>query len=164
MPVLYAAMGRRLGYPIHLCRANGHLLCRWDRGNEQERFNIEASGRGLATFPDEHYLSWPRPIPPSIARAGLFLKNLNPVEELAIFLNTRGACLCDLRHYFDAIVAYAQAHRADPADPSHMGALMNAINAELRAREADNPHGMKDIYLMPGLLPLGIPYQGNKQS
>ena len=164
MPVLYAAVGRRLGYPIRLSRANGHLFCRWDSGDQRERFNIEASGRGLATFPDEHYLTWPRPIPPPIACAGLFLKNLNPVEELALFLNTRGACLCDTRHYFDAIVAYAQAHRTDPADPSHMGGLMNAINAELRARSSDNPPGRRDIYLMPGLLPLGIPFRGNEQS
>ena len=104
MPVLYAAIGGdsiirfTSAGPMDTCSVDGTAAAK------RQRFNIEASGRGLGTFPDEHYLTWPRPIPAALARTGLFLKNLNPVEELAIFLNTRGACL------------------------SHMGGLMNAIN------------------------------------
>ena len=51
MPVLYASIGRNLGYPIYLVAAKGHFFCRWHSVKTGERFNIEASGRGLNTFP-----------------------------------------------------------------------------------------------------------------
>jgi hypothetical protein len=37
MPVLYAAVARRLGDPVSLVTAKEHVFCRWERG--QERFN-----------------------------------------------------------------------------------------------------------------------------
>ena len=43
MPVLYAAVGRRLGYPIYICMARSHLYCRWQTQDNRERFNIEGS-------------------------------------------------------------------------------------------------------------------------
>lgn len=46
LPVLYAAVGRLVGYPIYLVAAKGHFFCRWHNARTGERFNIEASGRG----------------------------------------------------------------------------------------------------------------------
>ncbi len=45
MPVLYTAIGRRLGWPMKLAAARGHLFCRWDDPNGhhpfgKERFNL----------------------------------------------------------------------------------------------------------------------------
>jgi len=34
MPVMYVAIGRRLGYPMKLVSAKAHLFCRWDDGKE----------------------------------------------------------------------------------------------------------------------------------
>ncbi len=45
-PVIYAAIGRRLGYPIKLVHAKQHTFCRWDE-RDGERFNIEATSPGL---------------------------------------------------------------------------------------------------------------------
>jgi hypothetical protein len=95
MPVLYASIGRNLGYPIYIVCAKGHLFCRWQSVKTGERFNIEASGRGLNTFPDDHYTKWPRPIEPAEVHHGVFLRNLEPVEELGCFMATRGHCLRD---------------------------------------------------------------------
>jgi Transglutaminase-like superfamily len=53
MPVLYAAVARRLRYPVKLVHANAHLFCRWD--GKETRFNIEGTGKGLSFFPDEYY-------------------------------------------------------------------------------------------------------------
>ena len=62
MPALYAAVGRKLGYPIYLCTARSHVFCRWASKDGCERFNIEGSGVGLSTPDDDYYKKWPRPI------------------------------------------------------------------------------------------------------
>jgi hypothetical protein len=40
LPVVYASIGRRLGYPIRLACAKRHLFARWDDPAAGERFNI----------------------------------------------------------------------------------------------------------------------------
>lgn len=92
MPVLYAAIGRRLGYPIKLVLAKQHVFCRWDDG--KERFNIEAASNGGIDYPpDEHYRTWPIAISDTEMKSGEFLKSLTPQEELATFLLQRASCL-----------------------------------------------------------------------
>ncbi len=94
MPVLYAAIGRRLGFPIKLVLAKQHSFCRWD--GDGERFNIEATSPGFNPRPDEHYRSWPIPISQEEVDAGWYLKSLTPTEELAYFIGQRGNCFFDL--------------------------------------------------------------------
>ncbi len=60
MPALYAAVGRRLGYPLKLVTTKAHLFLRWE--NENERFNLEATGRGMNRYDDEHFKRWPLPV------------------------------------------------------------------------------------------------------
>lgn len=135
MPVLYAAVGRNLGYPIYLVPAKAHLFCRWADRQTGERFNIEGSGRGLNTLSDQHYAKWPRPITDKEIHHGIYLRNLDPIEELAAFMLTRGHCLDDKGHLLDAIVAYAHAHRLAPTDPMAMGFLLGALNKEIDLRQ-----------------------------
>src|SRR5262249_50888264 len=52
MPVIYAAVGRRLNYPIKLVGTRTHLFCRWDDPRTGERLNIEGAGDGFGIFPD----------------------------------------------------------------------------------------------------------------
>jgi hypothetical protein len=51
MPVVYVAVGRRLGYPLRLVVAHGagfgHFFARWDDPHG-ERLNIEATAQGLS--------------------------------------------------------------------------------------------------------------------
>jgi hypothetical protein len=92
MPVLYTAVGRRLGYPIKLALAKQHVFCRWDDG--KERFNIEAAGNGGIDYPpDDYYRKWPIAISDADMKSGEFLKSLSPQEELASFLLQRASCL-----------------------------------------------------------------------
>lgn len=65
MPVIYVAVGRRLGFPLKLVEAPGHLFLRWEdlqgeRFGFPERFNIEGAGEGISSFPDDFYRTWPR--------------------------------------------------------------------------------------------------------
>jgi hypothetical protein len=91
LPTLYLAVGRRLGYPLKLVRTTQHLFLRWQDENG-ERFNIEPTSKGLNCFPDEHYLSWPKPSTADIAEEMGGMKSKTPREELAAFLDTRGIC------------------------------------------------------------------------
>jgi hypothetical protein len=134
MPVLYAAVGRNLGYPIYLVCAKGHFFCRWQSIKTGERFNIEASGHGLSTFSDEHYMTWPRPINPAEVAEGIYLRNLEPAEELAHFMALRGHCLRDASHLHDAIVAYSHARRLAPADPVLFSFLVGSLHCEIAER------------------------------
>ncbi|MCG8449680.1 MAG: transglutaminase-like domain-containing protein [Pirellulales bacterium] len=107
LPVLYAAVGRRLGYPIRLVETWEHLFCRWEEADE--RFNIEATTEGLVVHPDEHYLTWPRAAPAGLVEKGWLLQTLSPQDELASFYHNRANCFFD---WLDFPSAYEAAQLA----------------------------------------------------
>ena len=108
MPVLYIAIGRRLGYPLHLVHAGEHLFVRWEEPGG-ERFNIEATTLGFAPSDDEYYRHWPKPISDEEVGLGYFLRNLTPQEEYAAFLRLRGQCWLDHLRTAAALEALARA-------------------------------------------------------
>jgi len=108
MPVLYAAIGRRLRYPLKLVLAKGHLFVRWDDPEGEAwkpgaRFNIEATSQGLSCPPDEHYLQWPVPIDEKELALGFCLRSLQAREEVALFRSTRAICLWENRRYAESL-------------------------------------------------------------
>ncbi len=122
MPVLYAAVGRRLGYPIRLVLAKQHVFCRWEDG--QERFNIEGTAiGGVDFFPDDHYRTWPAPLSDRDVESGEFLRSLSPVDELALFVLNRGACLAANGEHPEALACYTEAHRLMPSAMTPLLAL-----------------------------------------
>jgi hypothetical protein len=146
MPVMYVAIGRRLGYPLKLVEAPGHLFFRWDdpegrRFNAPERFNVEGAGRGISCFPDDFYRKWPREWKPLEKVAGCYLKSMSPAEELAGFLATRGACLEDNGRIAEAIQAFAWATKLVPDDVRYHTQVAKLFNqsyeASLQALEAE---------------------------
>jgi hypothetical protein len=112
MPVLYVAIGRRLGYPLKLVTTKAHLFVRWE--GKGERFNIEATSHGLNSFPDDYYRHWPFEITPAEEAAQGYLKSLTPPEELAVFLSIRGLCLRETGKIAEAAQAFAAAARLAP--------------------------------------------------
>ena len=115
LPVLVVALGRRLGYPMYLAVAQGHFFCQW-LNDDDSHVNFEISGNNgeCSRYDDEHYHQWPRPLTAAHLSSGRYLRALNPCEELAAFLETRGHCLADNGRYDEAREAYEQAHRAAP--------------------------------------------------
>jgi hypothetical protein len=117
MPVLYAAIGRRLGYPIRLVNVKQHTFCRWDEPGQ--RFNIEATCRGFRSPSDEHYRMWPLPISERELEKGGYLRSLAPRQELAFFLSQRGHCWFEHLQAFWAAEAHYWAHKTAPDDLAH---------------------------------------------
>jgi hypothetical protein len=117
MPVLYAAIGRRLGYPLKLVATKAHLFLRWEDG--KERFNLEATGRGMNRYDDEHFKRWPFPVSEEEIRAEGYLKSLTAAEELAVFLSLRGNCLKESGRIQEAATCYSQAARLAPGARSY---------------------------------------------
>src|ERR1035437_8744782 len=112
MPVLYIAIGRRLGYPLKLVTTKSHLFIRWE--SAAERFDLEGTGKGMNRYGDEHFKQWPFPVTEEEIQADGYLKSLTPVEELALFLSLRGHCLKEAGRISEAVASYAEAVRLAP--------------------------------------------------
>ena len=130
MPVLYVAVGRRLGYPLKLVSTKAHLFARWE-SPDGKHLNIEATSQGLNCFPDDYYRTWPVPVSDEEIRRGDYLKSLTPDEELAVFLATRGHCLEANGRLAEAQLAHAQAHVLAPKSPVYLAFLAASVKKEL---------------------------------
>jgi hypothetical protein len=142
MPVLYIAIGRRLGYPFYLTTAKEHVFCRWDDG--KERFNIEGSGEGFSSLDDSYYMKWPKPISEAEIKAGEYLQSLNAAESFAVFLAARGHCLEDNGRRAEARVSYVQAAALAPKRTIYQGYLVQSMGfarspAFQQVRQPPNP-------------------------
>lgn len=124
LPVLYAAVGRRLGYPLKLVTTKAHLFMRWEDG--KERFNMEATGKGMNRYDDAHFKQWPFPVSDEEIAWEHYLKSLSPAEELAVFLSLRGNCQKEAGAMEEAARSYAAACRLAPDWPAYR-ALLDAL-------------------------------------
>lgn len=123
LPVLYAAVGRRLGYPLRLATTARHLFIRWDDPCG-ERFNIEISNAGGVDTPsDEHYLDWPVPIRGTKWERVHHRRSLTPREELARAWSKRGFCLDANGYRREAVKAFAVAWSLTPGDVLCMSSM-----------------------------------------
>lgn len=114
MPVLYVAVGRRLGFPMKLVSARGHLFARWESPDGRQRFNIEGSGHGMSSYSDDHYKEWPYPVTESDVVHRNYLKSMTSAEEFALFLEIRGSVLDAQGKWPQAKLALAQAATYNP--------------------------------------------------
>lgn len=140
-PVLYAAIGRRLGYPIRLVKTKCHVFCRWDDSNG-ERFNIEPTNPGFISHSDDYYRSWPFEWTAFEKTTGCWMKNLTPREELAMFLDARGICWFENFQSELAGDCFSASCRLDNGDPDvekrwAMATVLHPIVERLRSRIDD---------------------------
>ena len=112
MPVLYLALGRRLGYPLKLVTTREHLFLRWE--DAADRFDLEATGKGMNRYNDEHFRQWPFPITDAEINENGYLKSLTPAQELSVFLSIRGACLMENRRLPEAVASFDASFRLAP--------------------------------------------------
>lgn len=115
LPIVYASIGRRLGYPIRLVCTKQHLFARWDDTRTGERFNIECAGEGFDDPPDERYREWPQPIRDTEEeRAFGYLQSFSPRRELAECIGKRAFVWRDNKRYWEAAELFCLAAELTP--------------------------------------------------
>jgi Transglutaminase-like superfamily len=132
LPVLYVAVGRRLGYPLKLVPSKNHLFVRWE--DSRERFNVDATAQGMNLHDDNHYRRWPFPISREEEQTFGYLKSLTPAEELTTFLALRGHCLLAAGRVPEAIAAHEAALRFSP-DSRLQQLILSQVRSDVQARE-----------------------------
>jgi hypothetical protein len=116
LPVVYAAVGRRVGYPLKLVSTYQHCFVRWDEPGG-ERFNFEATGPACDAPPDDYYRSgrYLR-LRPDLERRGYLMVPLTPCQELGHFLGERGIYWEEMGSFGRALEAFAWALRLMPGN------------------------------------------------
>ena len=130
MPVMYVAVGRRLGYPLKLVTTNAHVFVRWDGKDHpnpawRRRFNMEGTN-GFSSYPDDHYKTWPFKLTDHQVRVNGYLLSLTPMEEFAMFLAARGHCGVDNKQPTFAARCYENAYRYDIRRPCYRAWFVDA--------------------------------------
>lgn len=118
-PVLFAAVGRRLGYPIKLVLTVRHVFIRWDDPNDA--FNMDSSEFHINRHPDDYYINWPKPWTDAEKRCGAYLRPITATRELGLFLGMRAACLHANHRWSEALANCELAQRLSPLDPLYHG-------------------------------------------
>jgi len=141
LPVVYAAVGRRLGYPLKLVAAHGatanHLFVRWDEPNE--RFNVEVNDTGMNVHPDSYYRTGLYETTPEAETAGCFLQSMAPRKELANFLVQRAWQWYDLGKLRQAVDSWCWATAICPANRLILNTLRLKYNEWLRQLKPRKP-------------------------
>ena len=152
LPVLYVAVGRRLGYPLKLVATKNHLFIRWE--GSRERFNIDATGVGMSVFDDDHYREWPFPVSAEEEKEFGYLKSMTPAEELRVFLSLRGQCLMATGQLDEAIAAHEAALRFAP-DNREQQLVLAAAREEVALRRV-RVEFLPPEQLQRGVIPIGL--------
>lgn len=96
MPVLYMAIGHRLGWPIKGVVSRDHMWARWDDGKRGgQRFNLDATNAdsngadgSFASLTDQEYADWLKTAPEFI-QSGSDMTSLTARQLLGVFLQSR---------------------------------------------------------------------------
>jgi hypothetical protein len=136
LPVIYAAVGRRLGYPLRLVSALGpacgHRFLRWDEPGG-ERFNIEINNMGFDAPPDDYYRSGLYAATRQWETTAPLLRSLTRRQELACFLTDRAWQWLNAGKHAQATDAFLRASQLDPANELHV-ASAEAVGARWRKK------------------------------
>jgi Transglutaminase-like superfamily len=114
MAALHVALGWRLGWPVSLACAGGHVFCRFDDGRTIH--NIEATNNGRGGFhshPDDYYRRTYSVLDDAI-RTGSDLTALDPRRLLGLFVGFRARHWQDIGRWTDAQQDYVLALRLFP--------------------------------------------------
>jgi hypothetical protein len=146
LPVFYAAVGRRLNYPLRLVATRSHLFCRWE--DEEERFNVEATNLGMGSFPDDYYRTGIYAITKAEEEEYGFLKTMTVRQELADFLAQRGFCRLGGGRHKEALKCFAWAAVVSP-DGGPRAVLRRALDGWAQRLQAATPPGFPRVVIKP---------------
>jgi hypothetical protein len=165
LPVVFIAVGRRLGYPLRLVaaalRKDGelrfHSFVRWDEPGG-EHFNYETTGRGFCALSDDHFRD--NGLTRQEEQWGGLLKSLTPREELSAFMEQRGFCLLDTTGFRQAANSFAWAWALAPHNKFIKNRYVRTYNDWLTETKRRLPPRFPEVYTkslrrrFPDTLPL----------
>lgn len=115
LPMLYVAVGQRLGYPVHFATTQAHGYVRYEEGTNH--FNVEATCIGFKTYPDAFYKNWPFPLTDEYIKQAHDLESLDNKMVLGHCLAMRATCLTSMKKYDEAAKVWNEAMRYLPDNP-----------------------------------------------
>ncbi len=116
LPVLYAAIAQRLGYPVTLASAKGHFYVRYEEGGKH--LNVEATSAGYVTHPDSYYRQWPFPITDADEIIYGLLRPMSNQQVLGAFLTIRANTLTSMKRFDEAADTWSMAAKLLPNTPA----------------------------------------------
>ena len=155
MPILYIALGRRLGYPLKLVTTKEHLFMRWE--SSTERFDMDATAKGLNKYDDEYYRQFPFPITEKEIKENGYLESLSPQEELSVFLSIRGACLTEAGRLAEATESFNVAHQLAPRWKGNQVLLAAAQHGSLANDSLGSRQSAASAIPQPSTINVGVP-------
>ncbi len=135
LPVLYAAVAQRMGFPVSLASTKGHFYVRYEDGDEH--LNVEATSIGFNSYRDEYYRRWPFPVSDGEARTYGLLRPLSKKEILGTFLAIRANCLTSMKRLDDAAATWALASQCLPETPALKRIVDHSLARAYNEKAAD---------------------------
>lgn len=137
MPVLYMAIGHRLGWPLKAVVSKDHLWCRWDDGKTAEeggkRFNLEATSAasegGMGSFSsttDREYIQTLGTTQLALT-SGSDLTSLTPRQTLGVYLQARAGYWAAQARWDRAEADLLLARACFPENRDIFGFLLDAM-------------------------------------
>ena len=152
MPVLYVAIGRRLGYPVSLGSTKMHLYVIYDEPHG-EHFNVEATMTdGFLTPTDEDYKTGKFSCTDEEIRQYGWIRPLNNAGVLGQCLDHRGISLGNMKRYSEAREMLLQSARYEPDTP-----MIRSNIAKVVGELADGPLGEEINDLHEAVTNLPVP-------
>ncbi len=149
LPVVYVAVGRRLGYPLKLVHvlgdSTGHRFARWDEGKGGERFNIDVCRKGFSMRSDDEYRTgrYARTARTEVSHG--LLKSLTAKQELSAFLTDRAFHWRVLRNHWRHTQARAWAYALQPNMLANEGSFAISMNEWKAYLDTITPPGFVDV-------------------
>lgn len=126
MPVLHAAMCRRMGWPVSLASAKSHLFSRFDDGEVVHNIEVTSTMPGsFGSPPDSHFIETSK-LPPK-ARKG-DLRKLTGRETAGAFVGLRARHYRDVKDMERADISYSLSR---VLFPTHRHTYIGAMNPML---------------------------------
>jgi hypothetical protein len=151
LPVLYAAVGRRLGYPLKLVLTVQHIFNRWV--SPEESFNMDGCAKFIAGDDYEHYIDWPRKWRPAERASTTFLRPATPREELAASVFTRCGVLSANEEFDEALRVCKIASQLSPDNPAYTNEIETIQdNRDIKQLRSGWPDPSQDQSQPPALL------------
>ncbi len=129
MPILHAAIARRMGWPVSVACVGPHLVSRFDDG--QAAHNIEATSHHPGSFasdPDTAYVERFN-LSPRAVGCGSDLRKLTAREMVGVFLGLRGRHYHDVKDMARADVSYCLARTLFPqCRRNYFGAMVPMLH------------------------------------